>query len=770
LDEASLTQALQAGLAHQRAGRLPQAEQIYRQVLGSDPRNAEALHLLGTLAHQVGKHEKAVELIEQALALRVNPTYLNNLGNALKALGRHAAAETRYRQALSLQPAYAHAEYNLAVTCEEMGRPADAEAAYRRAVAAQPDLAEAHYNLGNLLQRARRYAESRVAYEAALGIRPQHAEAHNNLGNALKALGRAHDAEEHYRQALASKPDYAVAHYNLGAILHDAGKTGEAQQCYRTALAIDPGIQEGHYNLGNLLYAAASFADAAEHYARAAALRPEHSAAHYNLGTVLQALGRLPEAEHAYGRALALNPEYAEARCMRAYERQHLCLWDELDAEAKKLRQLVRDDPSAKIFPFTFLALPESTADEQHRCAQQFARIMYGSAVLESPPVHRSRGRAHKALRIGYLSGDYHQHATSFLLAEIIEQHSRRHFHVSGYSYGKQDESAIGKRIRGAFDVMRDVRGASDEDAARMIAEDEIDILIDLKGYTAHARAKICAYRPAPVQVSWLGYPGTLGEARLADYLIADPIVAPRSHAAHFAEKLALLPNCYQPNDRQRKVGEPPSRDAAGLPAEGFVFCCFNQSYKITPRMFDLWCRLLRELPGSVLWLLQTTRAAKAALQAEAAKRGITEDRLVFAPAMPQEVHLGRLQLADLALDTFPVTSHTTASDALWAGLPLVTFPGETFVSRVAASVLTAGGLPELVAADADAYYRLAKELATAPAELKKLRAKLVRNRDTCPLFDSKRFVRDLEELYQRMWADHLAGRREPIALGSGTG
>ncbi len=712
----------------------------------------------------------AVELIEQALAGQPHPTYLNNLGNALKALGRLADAEKRYRGALSLQPAYAHAEYNLAVTLEAMARTADAEAAYRRAVAAQPGLAEAHYNLGNLLQRAQRYDESRLAYEAVIGLRPQHAEAHNNLGNALKALMRPQDAELHYRRAIALKADYAVAHYNLGAVVHDAGRNAEAEQCYRSALSLDAAIPEAHYNLGNLLYATARFADAAEHYARAAALRPEHSAAHYNLGTALQALGRLGDAEQAYGRALALNPEYAEARCMRAYERQHLCVWSDLEAETETVRRLVREQASAKIFPFTFLALPETTAEEQYRCSRQFAGIMYGPAVLESPPLHRNKPAARKPLRIGYLSGDYHQHATSFLLAEIIERHARAHFHITGYSYGKQDDSAIGKRIRAAFDTLRDVRSLSDEDAARRIADDDIDILVDLKGYTAHARARIGACRPAPLQVSWLGYPGTLGHARLADYLIADPIVAPLAHAAHFAEKLALLPHCYQPNDRQRKVGKAPSREEAGLPADGCVFCCFNQSYKITPRMFDLWCRLLKQVPRSVLWLLQTTRTAKANLLAEAAARGIPEERLVFAPAMAQEAHLGRLQLADLALDTFPVTSHTTASDALWAGVPLVTFPGETFVSRVAASVLTAGGLPELVAGDADAYFRLAKDLATAPARLKKLRAKVARNRDSSPLFDSTRFVRDLEDLYQRMWKGHLAGKLEHLqAMGRKT-
>ena len=293
---------------------------------------------------------------------------------------------------------------------------------------------------------------------------------------------------------------------------------------------------------------------------------------------------------------------------------------------------------------------------------------------------------------------------------------------------------------------------------------------MDLTGYTVNNRLPILALRPAPVQVSWLGYPGTLGHPRLADYLIGDAIVTPLAHAAHYSETLALMPNCYQPNDRQRVIGDRPTRIAAGLPAAGFVFCCFNQSYKITPEMFDLWCRLLVEVPGSVLWLLQPTTDTEHNLRREAQERGIAPERLVFAPRQSLSGHLGRLQLADLALDTYPYTSHTTASDALWAGVPLVTRLGDTFASRVAASVVHAAGLPELVTQTPEDYYRLALELATQPDRLAEMKSRLAANRMSCPLFDSARFTHDLERLYQRMWTDYRAGTRQPIVIDADDG
>ncbi len=334
-----------------------------------------------------------------------------------------------------------------------------------------------------------------------------------------------------------------------------------------------------------------------------------------------------------------------------------------------------------------------------------------------------------------------------------------------GYSYGDTDD-AVTAQARSHCDVFREVAEWPDGDVAGLIATDGIDILVDLKGFTRDTRLEIPAQRPAPLIVSWLGYPGSLGHARLADYIIGDAVVTPLTHAAHFSETLALMPYCYQPNDRGRQIGTTPSRAQAGLPDAGFVFCSFNQNFKFNPQSFDVWCRLLLAVPGSVLWLLPTSEVAMANLKREAVARGVNGERLIFTTMLPLSEHLARLQLADLALDTFPYNSHTTGSDALWAGVPMVTRCGDTFASRVAASLLTAAGVPELVTHSWDEYFALAKSLAWDPQRLLGLREKLVRGRLEVPLFDTVRFTRDLERMYRNMWAQQRAGSpRQPIVL-----
>ena len=387
---------------------------------------------------------------------------------------------------------------------------------------------------------------------------------------------------------------------------------------------------------------------------------------------------------------------------------------------------------------------------------------------LACPPLHAGVTRTEGAkLRIGYLSPDFREHAVSYLLAEVFERHDRSRYAVSAYALGPADASAMRQRLRAGFDTFREIGALTHEAAAQVIAEDRIDILVDLSGYTMNSGLPITALRPAPVQVSWLGYPGTLGDARLADYLIGDAVVSPLTHAAHFSETLALMPNCFQPSDRQRVMGATPARAAAGLPAQGFVFCCFNQSYKIAPAVFDIWCRLLAQVPGSVLWLLGVSDAVRGNLAREAQQRGVAPERLIYAPQVDYAGHLARYPLADLFLDTLPFNAGATANDALWAGVPLVTCIGDAYAGRMAASLLNAAGLPELITETPEAYYRLALALATGPDQLAKIRNKLAANRTNCALFDSERFTRDLERLFGRMWTDYRAGKRQPIVLGS---
>jgi protein O-GlcNAc transferase len=394
-------------------------------------------------------------------------------------------------------------------------------------------------------------------------------------------------------------------------------------------------------------------------------------------------------------------------------------------------------------------------AEDQLFGARTWNQRYYPAAAQ---PLWRGERYRHERIRVAYLSADLHEHATAYLMAELFERHDRERFEVTAVSWGPQVASPMRTRLQQAFEHFVDVRGRGDVEVAHWLREQEIDIAVDLKGYTFDARLGILAQRPVPVQVNYLGYPGTLA-APYIDYLIADAVVIPPEARMHYAEQVVWLPDSYQVNDRQRVIAaRTPSRGELGLPERGIVFCSFNNNYKLTPEVFALWMRLLQQVEGSVLWLLEGNAAVAANLRREAQVRGIAPERLVFAPRAPLPEHLARQRTADLFLDTLPCNAHTTASDALWAGLPLVTCLGATFAGRVAASLLTAVGLPELITPSLAEYEALALRLATDPEALAAVKAKLARNRDTYPLFDSDRTRRHLEAAYVTMWERYQRG------------
>lgn len=443
-----------------------------------------------------------------------------------------------------------------------------------------------------------------------------------------------------------------------------------------------------------------------------------------------------------------------------------MCEWGDFAREAKALRDRLAEGGADRLPPFLLLSEPGVDAEEHRRCSELWTRDRRAAATAERLRLDfRFLLSTRAKIRLGYLSNDFHDHATALLLIEMLEAHDRGRFALNAYSYGADDGKAMRRRLVGAFDEFTDISALSDSDAARAINNDEVDILIDLKGFTANARTGILMLRPAPVQVNYLGYPGTLG-SEVCDYIITDAFVTPPAAAADYAESFAYLPHSYQPRGRAETIGPKPMRAQMGLPEHGFVFCCFNQAFKFTPDVFAIWCRLLEAVPGSVLWLLRSP-LAEGNLRNEALRQGIGADRLVFAPDMSQADHLARLQLADLVLDTVPYNAHTTASDALWAGVPVVTCSGKTFPSRVAGSLLRAVGLPELIAADFDDYFDLAYSLATDAPRLAGIKTKLENNRLTTALFDVEGYTRDLEGLFQTMWKRRTAGL-EPAAIGAG--
>jgi predicted O-linked N-acetylglucosamine transferase (SPINDLY family) len=536
--------------------------------------------------------------------------------------------------------------------------------------------------------------------------------------------------------------------------LYRAGRFEDALTSLDSALALSPDRAELWNNRGTVLAALGRLDEACVSFGRALNLRPDLTSAFGNRANSLLALGRHEDAARDYERVLAVHPDMPYARGNFLHCRLQSCDWRDFDAERAQLLAEVRAGKRAAS-PLAWTVILQSPEDQLHA-----ARILTADKYPSMPPLWRGERYRHDRIRIAYVSADFSAHATATLMAGVFEHHDRTLFEPIAISFGANDRSPMRGRLENSFARFIDVTSQSDAEIAALMRETEVDIAVDLKGYTANARPSIFARKPAPVQVSYLGFPGTMG-AEFIDYIIADPIVIPETAEAFYSEEIVRLPDSYQANDAKRPIAPAaPTRNEAGLPESGAVFCCFNNAYKILPELFDIWMRLLRNVEGSVLWLLDGNPSAASNLGREAEQRGVTASRLVFAPRLPPDEHLARHRLADLFLDTLPYNAHTTASDSLWAGLPVLTCTGDTFAGRVAASLLHAARLPELVTKSLAAYEALALDLARDPKTLASIKAKLVRNRDICPLFDTARFTRHLEAAYVAM--HERASRGQP--------
>lgn len=602
-----------------------------------------------------------------------------------------------------------------------------------------------------------RTAEALPVLDRALAARPGDPAALYQRASALIRLGRHTEALDDLDRLLRQRPGYGDAHYNRGVALLALGRSEEAIASCDRALQLDPRDADAFNNRG-LAWTALQRIDRAERdFGHALALRPDHADALHNRAVALQSLRRPAEAAEAYARLVALRPDYPYAKGKLLHARMLCCDWRGFDRLAAEVDAEVRRGGPA-IDPFGYLAVARSAADAR-RCAETYAAGIRPNGA--APPSRPAPPAGSPRIRIGYLSGEFRRQATSLLMVQFFESRDRRRFEAVAFDNGFDDRSDTRRRLAAAFDEIVDIAPLSDADAAQAIERRGIDILVDLSGYFGRSRPGVLALRPAPLQLNYLGFPGTLGGAWI-DYLVADARLIPPEACVHYREQVVHLPLCYQPNDATREIGEAPARADCGLPPQGFVFCCFNNNFKITPAVFEVWMRLLKALDGSVLWLLEDNPAAAANLRGEAERRGVAAGRLVFAPRWPLERHLARQRLADLFLDTLPCNAHTTASDALWAGLPLLTCRGETFAGRVAASLLDGLGLPELITEDLAAYEAAALRLAREPQALAELRERLARHRLDHPPFDTLRLTRHVEAAYAAMQARRLRG--EPPA------
>lgn len=769
------------GVIRLAQGRLGEALKMIARAMQARTPSPQILLNYGLVLNTLNRQQEALESFDRAIKLKSKfADAHNNRGAALVALNRHDDALEAYRKAIALRPNYPEAHYNLANLLRSQGRVQDALASYDRALALRADYVDALHNRGAVLGQLGRHEEALANYNRALALRPTYVDALNNRGTTLGDLGRFDEALASYDHAIFLQPNCAEALYNRGNILWSLQRFEEALGSYDRAILVRPDYFDALYNRGNALWELNRLDEAVESYDRALALRPnevetlnhrgavltalqrpndalasfdrglaldpDHANTLNNRGIALQELRRLNEALASYERALAADPDHPHAFSGAAWCTIKLADWDRRTRFALEIQ--ARMSQKSNIHPFLLLGYNDDPSLQLQCAKNYFAKI----CPILPRPLWTGQRWHHDKLRIAYLSADFRTHATAFLTAELFEKHDRSRFKVIGVSLGPDDGSDMRKRLVVAFDQFHDVRTQNDREIAEMLTAHEIDIAVDLNGYTQNGRIGIFAHRPAPIQVNYLGFPSTMG-TKVFDYVIADPVVAPFEHQQFYAEQIVHLPECYQVNDTKRAVAQRvPTRQEAGLPERGFVFCSFNNNWKITPETFDIWMRLLHEIEGSVLWLLRDNDAAERNLRAEARQRGIDPSRLVFAGRLLTDEHLARHALADLFLDTLPCNAHTTASDALWTGLPVVTCIGNAFAGRVAASLLQATGLPELVTSNFDQYHDLALKLAREPTTLAEIKRKLANNRSSCPLFDIKRFVAHIETAYGTMW------------------
>lgn len=702
---------LQRAVEFHTRGDAAQAAALYAQVLRSQPEHPDALHLLGVCETQLGNPKAGLTSIAKSLAINPQqPVALANQGNSLLILQQPAEALPAYDRALAIAPTYWLAAYGRANALSALGRHSEALAGYDHARALAPQSVEILNARGRELLKLDRAEESLAAYDEALAAAPANAVAHLGRGTALLALKAHSEALGSIERAVELQPTLAEAHVQHGHALGEQSQTLAAVAAYDRALAISPALASAWFHRGVTQSLNAQYVEAAE------SLR----------------------------RGLELDAALPYARGARLHAQLQVCDWSGYDGAVSDITAAQERGERAD-FPFSFLAVCDSPW-LQREGARRFTALQPGGRRA----LWSGERYEHERIRVAYVSADFLNHPTSYLMAGLFERHDRRRFDIVGISLRSED-SPMSRRVKAAFERTVETASRSDREIAVLLRELEIDIAVDLMGYTGEHRAGIFSHRPAPVQVNYLGFPGTTGSPHM-DYLIADEYVIPEEWRSAYSESVVHLPECFQVNDDRRTASTPaPTRAQAGLPAVGFVWCAFHSTYKINPPLFDVWTRLLDAVPGSVLWLVGGNPTIEANLRREAQARGVAASRLVFATSLPYAEHLARLPLADLCLDTLPFNGGTTASDALWAGVPIVTCAGKSFAARMAGSLLQAVGMPELITRTLADYETLARQLAQSPERLTAVRSALAAARHSAPLFDTDRFRCHVEAAYLSM-------------------
>ncbi len=714
--DAKLKQAVDL---HNR-GEAAQAASLYIEILAANPRHTDALHLLGVTEAQLGRADSALRWIAKSLAINPDqPAAIANQGNALLSLGKAAEALASYDSVLRVWPQYLLAVFGRGNALAALDRPLEALSSYDRALELAPNFVAALCARGAVLMGQNRYEDALAAYERAKELSAGQASVHLGRGLALLGMKAYDEAARSIDRALELAPNFTDALVARGHLFAELGRTDLAIAAYDRALEQNPGL----------------------------------AAAWFSRGVHLSQLARFAEAAPSFRRALEIDSRHPFARGASLHAQLQICDWTGYYSEVREIAASVeRGDPVD--FPFSFLAVCDSPR-LQLQCSRQFA-----DSQRRQQPLWTGERYAHDRIRVAYVSADFVEHPIAYLMAGLFEHHDRERFETIAVSLRHDPRSATTQRVKAAFERFVEAGSRSDLELARLIRELEVDIAVDLMGYTGAHRAGIFAHRPAPIQVGYLGFPATMG-TRHIDYLIADDFLIPEGGRTDYSERIIFLPDCFQANDDRKFIApDRPSRSDMALPESGFVWGAFHSHYKLNPPLFDIWAGLLRAVAGSVLWVVGGNPVVEKNLRRELAARGVDPWRLVLAQPLPYAKHLARLSLADLCLDTLPFNGGATTSDALWAGVPMVSCAGKSYAARMSGSLLRACGVPELATDSLEAYEALALRLARDPERLADLRARLVHNRGSTPLFDTDRFRRHLEAAYIAVVEQHRRGAR----------
>lgn len=786
--------------AYMQLGQLQEAMETYRMAIVLNPGLVDAHSNMGNLHKATGDLESSKRCYLEAI--RIRPDFAiawSNLAGVFKSEGQLKTSIAYYQEAIRLCPEFADAHSNLGNVLKESNQLDDAIASYQTAIKLRPDFAVAHGNLGSCYYDKGNMDSAIRSFKYAIQLEPNFPDAYNNLGNALREIGNLDEAIQCYRSSLRLKPDHPHAYNNLGNAMKDKGLIQEAIHCYVTAVRLMPKFAAAHSNLGSVLKEQGKLDQALAHYREAISINPTFSDAYSNMGNTYKDMGKLEAAVECYEKAIDISPKFADAHCnlaslyrdtdqvvkaIQSYRKaltyrpnfpeafsnllhSQLCIcdWSNYRDDIAKLNEIIKDQLAAvgrnilrlpSVQPFHSLIYPFSLEETLQIARRYASKTVMNASLVESSGIFLQKPSAAR-IKVGYISSDFGNHPLGHLMSSVFGFHDREKYEINCYSLSQSDGSKWRSKIEGDVDSFKDISQMHFGDAVNLIRADRVHILINLNGYTKGARNEIFALRPAPVQISLMGFCGTMG-SNFIDYMVVDPMVIPDDFRSYYDEKLIVMPHSFFVNDHKQSAQfvlnnqRTYRRAQYGIEEDKFVFCCFNQLYKIDPIIFDTWINILKRVPNSILWLLRFPGAGEENIFREARKRGLRHDQIVFSDIAPKEEHLERCLLADLSLDTLIYNGQTTTCDLLWAGTPVISCPGEKMCSRVTSSLLKSCGLESLICSNLSEYEELAVTLAQDVHKLYEMRLHLERCRESCALFDTMRWVKNFEQGLSLVW------------------